>query len=216
MPSLSSGGTVMPDDGTLVSETGLTFDRIFGAVLRILVETLGVPEQAVTPEAVLIDDLGAESIDFIDIGIRIERTLGVKLPTREWGAFARKERGQLPMAELAGLLETGYGVRLSANEQEELGRSGLKAMCERITERHGAEIPEAARLDWAGRGMERHAAVFESLFLQKLPAPHFERLVALASVDAYSEEFTRALRRLFTVRVICEFIAARLAGQGEG
>lgn len=207
----------MADDTILVSEKGLTFDGIFGAVRRILVETLGVPEDAVTPEAVLIDDLGAESIDFVDIAIRVERTLGLKLPTREWGAFARRERGQLPMTELAQLLEADHGIRLSAEEREELGKFGLKPMCDRITERYGVEIPEAARRDWARRGMQRHAEVFGSLFAQPLPTDDFERLVELASVDVYSDKFTKAVRRLFTVRLICQFIAASLSrGAGDG
>lgn len=203
----------MADDIVLDAARDLTFDEIFQQVRRILVEALNVPEDSVTPEAGLIDDLGAESIDFIDIAIRIERTLGVKLPTREWGAFARKQRGQLPIAELAPLLEADYGVRLSTGEQEELGRFGLKPMCDRIRERYGVEIPEAARLDWARRGIQRHAEVFESLFVQKLPPADFERLVDLASLDVYADRFTRALRHLFSVQMLCQFIAGSLSRQ---
>lgn len=195
----------------VVSEKALTFDDIVDTVRRILAETLNVSEDAITPDAVLFDDLGAESIDFIDIAIRVERTFGVKLPTRDWGAFARRERGQLPMAELASLLEAHHGVRLSTEEQEALGKFGLKPMCDRLQEHYGIAIPQATRLDWARRGMERQAKVFETLFLQTLPASDFERLVELASEDAYSEAFTRALRRLFTVRVICQFLAASLS-----
>jgi acyl carrier protein len=205
----------MTVERTTVSEKIVPVDDIFDTVRRILAETLGVPQETITPDAVLFDDLGAESIDFIDIAIRIERTLGVKLPTREWGAFARRERGQLPMAELAQLLEAHHGIKRSPEEQEELGKFGLGPMCDRIQERYGVEIPHATRLEWARRGMERHSKVFESLFLQPLPAADFERLVELASEDVYSEKFTKALRRLFTVRVICQFLAASLSGQRE-
>lgn len=201
----------MADDTTLVSDNKLAFDDISGAVQRILVDALGVPEHTVTPEAALIDDLGAESIDFIDIALRVERRFGIRLPTREWGEFARKQRGQLPMAELAQLFDRDYGVRLSAEEQEDLAKFGLRLMCDRIRARHGVDIPAAARLDWARRGMQRHMDAFESLFAQTLAAADFERLVELASVDVHTEDFTRALRRLFTVKMLCQFIAASLS-----
>ncbi len=196
----------MADHIGLNAKRTATFDEIFEEVRRILVETLNVPDDAVTPEAGLIDDLGAESIDFIDLALRVERAMGVKLPTREWGEFARKNRGQLPMAELAAFLETEYGIRLSAEEQEELERVGLKPMCDRIREQNGVEISEEARRDWARRAIGRNAQVFESLFAQPLPAADFERLVDLASVDVYSDTYTRTLRQLFTVRMLCQFI----------
>ncbi len=203
----------MADDGVLDAKKEPTFDEIFEEVRRILVETLNVPSDAVTPEAGLIDDLGAESIDFIDIAFRLERAVGLKLPTREWGEFARKNRGQLPMAELALLLEVDYGVALSAEEQEELGRFGLKPICDRIRERYGVEIPEEIRRGWARRAVERNAKVFESLFAQTLQPADFGRLVDLASVDVYSDTFTRALRQLFTVRMLCRFIVGSLSRQ---
>jgi len=203
----------MADDIGLDAKPASTFDEIFEKVRRILVETLSVPDDTVTPEAGLINDLGAESIDFIDIALRIERAMGLKLPTREWGEFARKNRGQLPMAELAVLLETEHGIRLSAEEQEELGRVGLKPMCDRIRERDGVEIPEEARRNWARSAIGRNAQVFESLFAQPLPFADFERLVDLASVDVYSDTYTRALRQLFTVRMLCQFLVGSLRRQ---
>jgi acyl carrier protein len=48
-------------------------DEIFRKVQEVLVDALGVDEEEVTPEASLREDLGAESIDFLDISFRLEK-----------------------------------------------------------------------------------------------------------------------------------------------
>tara|TARA_Y100000589_G_C27048805_1_gene586379 strand:+ start:337 stop:756 length:420 start_codon:yes stop_codon:yes gene_type:complete len=49
-------------------------DDIFARIREVLEEALGVDEDEVTPEAKLVSDLGAESIDFLDIQFRLEKT----------------------------------------------------------------------------------------------------------------------------------------------
>ena len=51
----------------------LSKDEIFKKVQEVLVDALGVDEDEVTPTASLRDDLGAESIDFLDISFRLEK-----------------------------------------------------------------------------------------------------------------------------------------------
>src|SRR5262249_41585625 len=52
-------------------------------VARVLVEALNVDEDEITPAARLQGDLGAESIDFLDIVFRLEREFGIKIPRGE-------------------------------------------------------------------------------------------------------------------------------------
>ena len=52
-----------------------TNDEIFEKVQSTLVDVLGVDEDDVTPDATLFKDLGAESIDLLDIVFRLERNL---------------------------------------------------------------------------------------------------------------------------------------------
>jgi acyl carrier protein len=52
-------------------------------VASVLVEALGVDEDDVIPSATLQGDLGAESIDFLDIVFRLERVFGIKIPQGE-------------------------------------------------------------------------------------------------------------------------------------
>ena len=61
----------------------MTHDEIQTKVTKVLVDALGVDEDEVTPTAVIRDDLGAESIDFLDIMFRLEKEFGIKIPKGE-------------------------------------------------------------------------------------------------------------------------------------
>ena len=57
--------------------------EVFEKVKETLVEALGVDDEEVTPEASLTADLGAESIDFLDIVFRLEKAFNIKIPRGE-------------------------------------------------------------------------------------------------------------------------------------
>lgn len=61
----------------------MTRDEILDKVKSTLVDALGVDDDEVTPESTLVGDLGAESIDFLDIVFRLEKNFGVKIPRGE-------------------------------------------------------------------------------------------------------------------------------------
>src|ERR1043166_1798559 len=58
-------------------------DEIFQKVSATLVDALNVDEEEITPSSRLQGDLGAESIDFLDIVFRLEREFGIKIPRNE-------------------------------------------------------------------------------------------------------------------------------------
>jgi acyl carrier protein len=58
-------------------------DEILQHVQEVLIDALGVDDDEVTIEATLMGDLGAESIDFLDIVFRLEKTFGIKVPREE-------------------------------------------------------------------------------------------------------------------------------------
>jgi acyl carrier protein len=60
-----------------------TKDEVFSKVQLALVDALGVDEEEVTPTAKLVGDLGAESIDFLDIVFRLEKAFDIKIPRGE-------------------------------------------------------------------------------------------------------------------------------------
>ena len=61
----------------------MTRDEIYSKVQGVLVDALGVDEEEVTPKATLREDLGAESIDFLDIVFRLAKAFNIKIPRGE-------------------------------------------------------------------------------------------------------------------------------------
>ncbi len=53
-----------------------TFDQ----VATIIAETCDIPRDTITPESHAIDDLGIDSLDFLDIAFAIDKAFGIKLP----------------------------------------------------------------------------------------------------------------------------------------
>ena len=58
-------------------------EEIYSKVQGVLVDALGVDEDQVKPSARLKQDLGAESIDYLDIQFRLEKAFGIKVPKGE-------------------------------------------------------------------------------------------------------------------------------------
>lgn len=71
-------------------------DAIFPTVAKTIADALGCELDEVKPDASLINDLGAESIDFLDLVFRLERAFKVKIPR---GKIIEDARGDLPEAE---------------------------------------------------------------------------------------------------------------------
>lgn len=113
-------------------------EEIFSKVQEALVDALGVDDDEVTAKATLVGDLGAESIDFLDIVFRLEKAFDIKIPRDELfpddiltsadyvqdgkvtpdGIAKLKER--MPFADLSGFesnpLVQDFGSRLTVQD----------------------------------------------------------------------------------------------------
>ncbi|MFZ9023419.1 MAG: acyl carrier protein [Anaerohalosphaeraceae bacterium] len=58
-------------------------DEVYEEVKEVLIDALGLDDDEVTPESTLMGDLGAESIDFLDIVFRLEKAFDIKVPREE-------------------------------------------------------------------------------------------------------------------------------------
>ncbi len=58
-------------------------EEVFGKVRETLVDALGVDDDEVTEDATMVGDLGAESIDFLDIVFKLEKTFDIQIPRDE-------------------------------------------------------------------------------------------------------------------------------------
>ncbi len=61
----------------------MTHDEIFEKVKDVLVDALAVDDDQVTPKASLTGELGAESIDFLDIVFKLEQAFNFKIAQGE-------------------------------------------------------------------------------------------------------------------------------------
>ena len=86
---------------------------VYPKVAATMADALGCDVEQVKLEASLIDDLGAESIDFLDIVFRLERTFKVKIPR---GKIVEEARGDLSEAEFdkGGVVTDAGLARLKA------------------------------------------------------------------------------------------------------
>ncbi|MDD9909630.1 MAG: acyl carrier protein [Ahrensia sp.] len=57
-----------------------TFDK----VADIISETSEIPREDITPDSHTIDDLGIDSLDFLDIVFAIDKEFGIKIPLEKW------------------------------------------------------------------------------------------------------------------------------------
>ena len=61
-----------------MKQSFISEEKIFDELKKAIVETLRCDEGAIKPESSLITDLGAESLDFLDINYRLEQAFGMK------------------------------------------------------------------------------------------------------------------------------------------
>lgn len=60
-----------------------TTEEVFDKVREALVDALGVDDDEVVPSATMVGDLGAESIDFLDIVFKLEKSFDIQIPRDE-------------------------------------------------------------------------------------------------------------------------------------
>ncbi len=61
-----------------------TLSSTFDKVADIIAETSEIDRDTITPESHTIDDLGIDSLDFLDIVFAIDKEFGIKIPLEQW------------------------------------------------------------------------------------------------------------------------------------
>ena len=85
-------------------------DAVYARVVEEFCEALGLDEDEVEPDSQVSEDLGAESLDFLDIAFRLERAFGVKVPRGEIQRSAEATAGE--EFEVEGKLTAAGAVAL--------------------------------------------------------------------------------------------------------
>jgi len=63
---------------------GLRMSATFETVAGIIAETCDIPRETITPESHAINDLGIDSLDFLDVAFAIDKAFGIKMPLEQW------------------------------------------------------------------------------------------------------------------------------------
>jgi acyl carrier protein len=56
----------------------------FETVAGIIAETCDIPRDKITPDSHAINDLGIDSLDFLDVAFAIDKAFGIKMPLEKW------------------------------------------------------------------------------------------------------------------------------------
>ena len=177
------------------------------AIGKILVESLGVDEGGVTDDAALVRDLGAESIDFLDIGFKCQQTFGVDLPAR---LIQDRVLAWRDLSVMARVVEARYGIAVSAEELRMVAPSTVTAMLEHLGAKHGVPLAEgevdALALALARRLLSELDGV--GLDLSTLSP---EVLAGYLRENLHSVQAVNAVMDRFTVAALADYIASQLA-----
>jgi acyl carrier protein len=103
--------------------TGLvqSVESVEQVVRQAVAEALARPIEDVRPEAILMADLGAESLDFLDIVFRLERAFGIQITRGEMERAARGDMADDAFAPGGVISEAGL-ARLRTLMPEAAGR----------------------------------------------------------------------------------------------
>jgi acyl carrier protein len=58
--------------------------QTFETVASVIAEVCNIDREKIRPEAHVIDDLGIDSLDFLDIAFAIDKRFGIKMPIEQW------------------------------------------------------------------------------------------------------------------------------------
>jgi acyl carrier protein len=70
--------------GKIAAFKDLPMSSTFDTVANIIAETCDIQRDTIKPESHAIDDLGIDSLDFLDIAFAIDKAFGIKLPLEQW------------------------------------------------------------------------------------------------------------------------------------
>ena len=67
-----------------MTDQAYTMSSTFDSVANIISETCDIARDTITPESHAINDLGIDSLDFLDVAFAIDKAFGIKMPLEKW------------------------------------------------------------------------------------------------------------------------------------
>jgi acyl carrier protein len=187
-------------------------EAIFQKTREIVMEVLDVGAEDVSPESKLIDDLGAESIDFLDLSFKIEKEFGIKLPEREitqLGNTIRDKRIEV----IEDLLKQKFDLTMADEERDELADMELSSIIEKLNQTYNIEIGA----DLLEKGSEMVTSkiidhlgklgfVISEAKLQDLPG---------VTIEDSPVKIQKIVMDMFTVQLLADFVIESRSAAAE-
>ena len=188
-----------------------TRPEVRATVGKLIVESLGVDEADVTADATLIRDLGAESIDFLDLSYKCQQTFAVDLPMR---AIQERRIEWRDLSVLARVLGERYRITVPAEELRMVAPATVGAVLEHLAAKHG--VPRSA-----GDAHEVIGALVVRMLADLVRTPldladlTVDRFAGYLEKNLHSPEAVDVVMNRLTVRAITEYIVGQLAAAGR-
>jgi acyl carrier protein len=193
------------------SEKRWTREEVEKTLKDILVDALGVEEDRVVPDASLISDLGAESIDFLDLSFRSQQTFGVELPNK---AIQDKVLSWRNMAALNRILEERYGAGLAADEIKQFNTKGIPDLLRWFADERKIKIENGEAEEVAAELTDRMAGEVESIGF-KTSLIDREGIKRLLLENFNSPKIMEGMLRVLSVGAMVDFISDRVDTKGR-
>jgi acyl carrier protein len=173
---------------------------------KLIVESLGVDEATVTDDAALIRDLGAESLDFLDLSFKCQQTFGVDLPVR---LIQDRRIAWRDLGVLATVIEARYGLAVPADELRTVAPATVGAILAHLAARHGASIADGDERAVTRALAQRMLADLEGTPLD-LSDLDIDRFAGYLEPSLHAHAAVEAVMNRFTVRAVNDYIVGRL------
>ena len=181
------------------------------SVGKLIVESLGVDEGNVTAEAALIGDLGAESIDFLDLSFKCQQTFGVDLPMR---LIQERRIEWRDLSVLARVLEARYRVVVAGEELRMVSPATVGAVLEHMAAKHGIARASGDAREVVTVLVTR---MLDDLALTPLDLSGLEadQLVGYLEKNLHSPDAVEVVMSRLTVHAVTEYLVGQLATAGR-
>ncbi|PYM90691.1 MAG: hypothetical protein DME04_21835 [Candidatus Rokuibacteriota bacterium] len=188
-----------------------TRSEVHVSVGKMIVESLGVDEGKVTDDAALVRDLGAESIDFLDMSFKCQQIFGVDLPMR---LIQDRRIEWRDLTVLAKVIEARHGVRVPAEELRTVAPATAAAVLAHVAAKHGVR-----RVEGDERALVRELVrrILDDLAATPLDLSGLtvEDLAGYLDGGLHAPGALDAVMNRFTVRAVGEYIVTQLARAGR-
>jgi len=184
-----------------------TRPEVLVSVGKLIVESLGVDEANVTADAALVRDLGAESIDFLDLSFKCQQTFGVDLPMR---LIQERRIEWRDLSVLARVLETRYRIAVPADELRMVSPATVGAVLAHAAAKHGIARAGGDEREVVGALVARMLADLASTPLD-LSGLSVDQFAGYLEKNLHSPEAVEVVMNRLTVSAVTEYIVGQLA-----